>query len=262
MKLSTGFLLVILFVFVRAFDGTNRTQKSQYHHKRHRISNRYLIRTTTPISKRNTQFSNKFIQLGKNDADAAQFTPVLTETPSIPVTNAQVQSINITVKVGETVLLGCAINATFGQNPGVIWMQGKVGNVLTLNANRITIDARFEIIQNTQGKDYASEINQVMPSSFLFNPSHEAVQQQLKIVQQSSPLEMDSQLKQTDLSFYHLRINNVQLYDENEYVCQTSLTKQNEDQPSVHSIINLQVTRKCFKFIYQKHLLRYYIFIH
>lgn len=119
--------------------------------------------------------------------------------------NKPIHAINVTVKVGETVVLNCVINSSYGLNPGVIWMQGKLGNVLTLNTNRITVDPRFDIIQQSQDLDLT---------------------------------------KQNDVSFYNLQIENVQLYDENEYACQTSITKRNEDQPNLHSLIYLQVTRK------------------
>jgi hypothetical protein len=56
-------------------------------------------------------------------------------------------SYNVTKKVGDTVILYCAVNSSLGANPGVIWMQGKQGNVLTLNTNRISADGRFEVIQ-------------------------------------------------------------------------------------------------------------------
>ncbi len=44
-------------------------------------------------------------------------------------------------------------------------------------------------------------------------------------------------------SYYHLRINNVQAFDENEYACETSLTKKSDDQPSLHSLVYLYVTQ-------------------
>ena len=128
---------------------------------------------------------------------------------------------NVTVKVGESVVLNCAIDSSYGLNPGVIWMQGKLGNVLTLNTNRITVDPRFEIIQQP--------LQDMDPSL-------------ITIKRDSSNLNE----KQNEMSFYHLKISNVQIYDENEYACETSLTKKNDDQPNLQSLVYLHVTRKFF----------------
>jgi len=129
--------------------------------------------------------------------------------------------INITAKVGESIILPCALNSSYGINPGVIWMQSKLGNVLTLNTNRITIDTRFEISQEQQ-----NELSALNPN--LANPV----------------LKRDNSQIQNEFSFYHLKISNVQLYDENEYACETSMTKHDEDQPTLHSFVHLYVTRK------------------
>jgi hypothetical protein len=99
-------------------------------------------------------------------SSAISFTPFQTNPPSIKRSKAKKQRHrisnrnpskstikgtsshkNVTVKVGESVLLSCVIDASYGLSPGVIWMQGKIGNVLTLNTNRITVDPRFEIVQ-------------------------------------------------------------------------------------------------------------------
>jgi hypothetical protein len=127
---------------------------------------------------------------------------------------------NVTVKVGESVVLNCAIDSSYGLNPGVIWMQGKLGNVLTLNTNRITVDPRFEIIQQP--------LQDMDPSL-------------ITIKRDSSNLNE----KQNEMSYYHLKISNVQIYDENEYACETSLTRKNDDQPNLQSLVYLHVTREC-----------------
>jgi len=140
-----------------------------------------------------------------------------------------IKVVDITVKVGETALLKCEINSTYstpGTNPGVIWMQGKLGSVLTLNTNRITVDTRFEIVQLALDAD----------------------EDGLKSKRDGQPLVAPQQDNQAFVepqqSFYHLKISNVQLYDENEYACETSITKNNEDEPNLHSLIRLHVTRK------------------
>lgn len=128
--------------------------------------------------------------------------------------------IKITAKVGESVILNCAINSSF--NPGAIWTQAKIGNVLTFNTNRITVDPRFEIIQHSIHQEDELELpdpNQISASKQSLN---------------------------NDVTFYNLKIDNVQLYDENEYVCQNSITKSDEDEPIIHSLIYLFITSKFF----------------
>jgi hypothetical protein len=143
----------------------------------------------------------------------------------------QPNNINITAKVGETVILPCALNSSYGINPGVIWMQSKLGNVLTLNTNRITIDTRFDISQEQQ-----NELNALNPN--LVNPV----------------LKRDNSQMQNEFTFYHLKITNVQVYDENEYACETSMTKHDEDQPTLHSFVYLHVTRKLLFFMHNKNI--------
>ena len=128
-----------------------------------------------------------------------------------------VKLVDMTVKVGDTVILKCEINSSLSSpalnaNPGVIWMQGKLGSVLTLNANRITVDTRFEVVRDSSG---------------------------------GGGVDIDSSSSSSSLvSFYHLKIANVQLYDENEYACESSITKNNDDEPRLHSLVRLHVTRK------------------
>lgn len=132
--------------------------------------------------------------------------------------------IKMTAKVGESVILNCAINSSF--NPGAIWTQAKIGNVLTFNTNRITVDPRFEVIQHSIHKEddvVVSDPNQIVAKQTLSN----------------------------DVVFYNLKIDNVQLYDENEYVCQNSITKSDEDEPVIHSLIYLYVTSKFFFISYK-----------
>lgn len=134
---------------------------------------------------------------------------------------AKISAINMTAKVGESVILNCAINSSF--NPGAIWTQAKIGNVLTFNTNRITVDPRFEIIQHSIHKEdelVLSDPNLIVPK----------------------------QAHANDVVFYNLKIDNVQLYDENEYVCQNSITKSDEDEPLVHSLIYLYITSKFYFF--------------
>ena len=140
-----------------------------------------------------------------------------------PNLNAKIRMLNLTAKVGDTVVLNCGINASYGLNPGVIWMQGKLGNVLTLNLNRITTDGRFEITQTSQPM-------QAAPNRTGLNSKRQSVNQK-----EQQPFHFN---------YYHLRINNVQVYDENEYACETTLTRRSDDQPSLHSLIYLRVTRK------------------
>lgn len=76
----------------------------------------------------------------------------------------------------------------------------KLGNVLTLNTNRITEDQRFDVYYTNQ------------------NEQHN----------------------------YQLTLTNAQTYDENEYICETSSTKDNNEFTTIHSLIYLHVTRKLF----------------
>jgi hypothetical protein len=146
---------------------------------------------------------------------------------------------NITVKVGDTVTLSCEINSSYGSNPGVIWMQGKLGNVLTLNTNRITVDGRFEISQQPLNRQ-----QQTNRETVIFEPNLKLKRQQ----KQLQPTLNNDQNSNVDdkTAFYHLKINNVQIFDDNEYACETSISKQNEDESIVHSLIYLHVTRKLF----------------
>lgn len=139
-----------------------------------------------------------------------------------------VKATDLTVKVGDTAYLKCAINSTYGSNPGVIWMQGKLGSVLTLNTNRITVDTRFEIVQ------LPLDSQQEIENNLLNTNNNNKRDGQV-------PLLVQSQLP--EMSYYHLKIVNVQLFDENEYACETSITKNNDDQPSLHSLIRLHVTQ-------------------
>lgn len=146
--------------------------------------------------------------------------------------------VNLTVKVGESVVLNCAINSSYGITPGVIWMQGKVGNVLTLDTGRITADSRFEIIQQPlQMITSSSEPDLNNGSKRQSGASHGGHHHS-----NSRRLRHHSyrQVTQTDFNYFHLRINNVQIDDENEYACETSTV---DEQSSVHALFNLQVTQ-------------------
>ena len=45
-----------------------------------------------------------------------------------------------------------------------------------------------------------------------------------------------------ELSFYHLKIENVQTYDENEYSCETTISL-GSGRPHLQSIVHLRVTQ-------------------
>lgn len=102
-------------------------------------------------------------------------------------------------------------------------MQGKQGNVLTLNTNRISADGRFEVIQTP-----------VQQFSQIANNQAE--------MGQSNRRRNSQQVPKYDLSFYHLKINNVQVYDENEYSCETTISM-NNGRPNLQSIVHLKVTQ-------------------
>jgi hypothetical protein len=51
-------------------------------------------------------------------------------------------------------------------------------------------------------------------------------------------------MHQNEKHNYHLTLTNVQVTDENEYICETSSTTDNYEYTTIHSLINLKVTRK------------------
>jgi hypothetical protein len=226
---------------------SNRTNFKNHHHrmnKKHRISNRNTKKTL----KYTTRSPVERLEVMASDEESGDFQQQL--PPNIEV-------INVTAKVGETVILTCAVNSSFGINPGVIWMQGKLGNVLTLNTNRITLDPRFDIIQHAiqQSSKKVSDgfSSDVSSASGLASPTlyddytvnnmqnYDQPQQQLQ-----HQLVVAKQTLQNEISYYNLRIENVQLYDENEYACETSLTRRNDDTPNLHSLMFLHITRNVF----------------
>lgn len=176
-------------------------------------------------------------------------TPFPTTTTTTTTSSHPLQ-VNVTAKVGETVMLACVINSAGynGLNPGVIWMQGNLGNVLTLNTNRITVDQRFEIVQQHLPSQSFQMSHRERPSQApptLSEPSSLSQEDRRASSSQDADPSSLSQQPSNDISnYYHLKITNVQLYDENEYACETSITRHNEDQPSLHSLIYLHVTRK------------------
>ncbi len=97
-------------------------------------------------------------------------------------------------------------------------MQGKLGNVLTLNTNRISADSRFEIVQ--------SPLENEEPSNMIKRQNSQKSQQKFHY-----------------LNYYHLKINGVQINDENEYACETTIS-QSDDQENLQSLVHLKVTRK------------------
>jgi hypothetical protein len=209
--------------------GHNRTSSSNKNHrsnnKKHRISNRNTKRTMKHTTKAN--------DLAESSNDE---------------TNTHIEIINVTAKVGETVILTCAVNSSFGSNPGVIWMQGKLGNVLTLNTNRITLDPRFDIIQHAilQQPKKSSDTNSDIVQSPASPPGlyDDYMVNNLQNYELQSQVVVAKQPLQNEISYYNLRIENVQLYDENEYACETSITKRNDDTPNLNSLIFLSITRK------------------
>ena len=139
------------------------------------------------------------------------------------------EHVNVTVKVGDSIILNCAINSSYGINPGVIWMQGKLGNVLTLDTSRITADTRFEIIQLPLHQSISNDLvinGTIKRSSNHHHHRHHNYRQ----------------VTPTDFNYYHLKINNVQIDDENEYACETSSNK-HEEQSNVHALFNLHITQ-------------------
>src|SRR4051812_42524669 len=119
-------------------------------------------------------------------------------------------------------------------------MQGKLGSVLTLNTNRITVDSRFEISQ--QPLQEQQEVVAPVLARHASRRRHKQQRRQPLAVVEPAPLAAPPASDNSAVA-YHLRIENVQIYDENEYACETSISKQNEDQTLVHSLIYLHVTR-------------------
>lgn len=222
---------------------TNNVHNNKHQASKHKIKskkksanrNRAAVhRTSTPPIHMTT--TNIVVNSNENDqVDESMDTKAkLNLTPHV----------NLTVKVGESVVLNCAINSSYGITPGVIWMQGKVGNVLTLDTGRITADSRFEIIQQPLQMITSSSEPDLNNGSKHHVGHHHANSRRLRH-------HTYRQVTQTDFNYFHLRINNVQIDDENEYACETSTT---DDQSSVHALFNLQVTRKRFFFSFIIHL--------
>ena len=224
----------------------NRKQQRVKIGKKHKIIHR-KIQNTRPLTTKQVE-STEFIFTknnvnNNNNNNLMNYNPYsyqdTVESGNDQDTNSDLDSAvkvtDLTVKVGDTAILKCAINSTYGSNPGVIWMQGKLGSVLTLNTNRITVDTRFEIVQlplDTQPDTRLADIEHNLIISSNNNNKRDG-QMPLLLVQPQLP----------ELSYYHLKIVNVQIFDENEYACETSITKNNDDQPSLHSLIRLHVTR-------------------
>ena len=148
---------------------------------------------------------------------------------------------NITAKVGESVILYCAINSSYDLNPGVIWMQGNLGHVLTLNKNRITVDSRFEIVQDLTNIEVpaGSVIIKNAHANYHAHPHGPN-----KMLRHNQPQTQPQQQLPNGLTFYHLKINNLQTFDENEYACETTFeNRDDEETPNLKSVINLQVTQ-------------------
>lgn len=184
-------------------------------------------RTTTPPLHSTT---NSLANSNENDqSDDSLYSKV--KQPNSPA------HVNLTVKVGESVVLNCAINSSYGHTPGVIWMQGKVGNVLTLDTGRITADGRFEIIQQPLQMITSSsepDLNNGSKRGLSHGGHYRGNSRRLR------HQHAYRQVTQTDFNYFHLRINNVQIDDENEYACETSMI---DEQSNVHALFNLQVTQ-------------------
>jgi hypothetical protein len=142
-------------------------------------------------------------------------------------------------------------------------MQGKLGNVLTLNTNRITMDGRFEIVQQPiESKVPHLHVEARIVDSSQSGKSSKHGKKSHHYSHQES-IDGNSEIanghrrsyngahyvrhltqQQNELIYYNLRINNLQIYDENEYACETSITKRHDEEPSLHSLFYLHVTRK------------------
>ena len=85
------------------------------------------------------------------------------------------------------------------------------------------MDNRFEIIQTP-----LQQTNKIIEPEVNFNKRHNKQPQQQKF----------------DLNYYHLKINNVQTYDENEYACETTVSHRNDNRPNLQSLVYLKITRK------------------
>lgn len=205
----------------------HRLNNSKNHRKK--SSNRHrsvVVHKTTTVPITTTLSLNSF----ENDEETSELRRF-----NLP------EHVNVTVKVGDSIILNCAINSSYGASPGVIWMQGKLGNVLTLDTNRITLDTRFEIIQLPLHQTNQNELllnngsnSNKRSSNHLYHQHHYYEQRHHNY----------RQVQQTDFNYYHLKINNVQIDDENEYACETS--KQSDDQPNVHALFNVHITREFF----------------
>lgn len=250
---------------------------------------------------------NKQMESGNESGQQLMSPPTTTTTISQSSLNHQQGStmphpiqVNVTAKVGETVMLACIINSAGynGLNPGVIWMQGNLGNVLTLNTNRITVDSRFEIVQQPLPSQSFQMSHRERPSSSSPPVAHHRhvghdatatnertsrlISLDEAVSSQSSRYHDDAASVLTEAAaaaaaaavaspqsssvndinnYYHLKITNVQLYDENEYVCETSITKLDEDKPSLHSLVYLHVTRTIplFFFFYNRVIIEFFM---
>lgn len=95
-----------------------------------------------------------------------------------------------------------------------------MGNVLTLNANRISADGRFEVIQAP-------------------------LQQKNALIQPGDNFRKRHNQKRFEMNHYHLKINSVQANDENEYACELTQGPV-DDHSNLKSLVYLRVTRKAF----------------
>lgn len=216
------------------------------------VNSNNVIVTNNKVTSMSNKPTNRNIRHSVPSTTRTTTTVSQTTSSSTSQSQVQVDLVNYTAKVGDTVILNCVINASYGINPGVIWMQGNLGNVLTLNTNRITVDSRFEIVQQPIQKQ-SSEQTEVEQQQQPHQQLTHREKVKTHLLKGSSSNETDKPdeavngkqlFSGNEFSFYHLKINNVQLYDENEYACETSITKRNEDQPNLHSLIYLHVTRK------------------
>jgi hypothetical protein len=215
----------------------------------HRISNRNTKRVAKLVTS-TTTLSRPLFSIEDSDYDS--------QPPQFVIPPEKI--FNITAKVGETVVLNCAINSSYGINPGVIWMQGKLGNVLTLNTNRITLDQRFDIIQHAIIQKETEQTSLLNGNLASILGSRESVDQDGALIQSHEISNSHHHANQfivakqqsNEFSYYNLRIENVQLSDENEYACETTLTKRSDDQPNIHSLISLYITRNVF-FLFLKY---------
>ena len=221
-----------------------KSQQQQQHHQNHHAQNRNHERV-----KKNNKGSKQTHHNKRQKTTTSTTTVVYASEEeqnnksvesTLSATKSDLRNVdyiaNITAKVGESVILYCAINSSYDLNPGVIWTQGNLGHVLTLNKNRITVDSRFEIVQDLANIEVPA--GSVVLKNVHVNHHHQHGQN--KMLRHNQPQTQQP----SGLTYYHLKINNLQTFDENEYACETTFeNRDDEETPNLKSVIHLQVTQ-------------------